>query len=273
MTASVKAVSGQNDSSASVAPTAFDRKAAEVLRSFNTWAFKREQPTEPELLAQVVALRLWQEAPISFVLYWGKGPRARIADPDRLCLKYLDQMGKRIASAYEPGAQFHLCLTDTHARLNGHPERDIDTYFGDIAEEAGRHGMKSVRLAQLVANTSAHPQPRADAANDAMMASLEKCAARWYRGGSNVRDGARTYLEMNAVESAAVAAHYRDTIFLTFNGRAYRGLFPTSMPVFYMYSLKRGTAVKPWFMDENCSAFPDADAGGAERSGPGEQVA
>ena len=27
-------------------------------------------------------------------------------------------------------------------------------------------------------------------------------------------------------------------------------LFPDTMPIFYMYSLKRGVAVKPWFLPD-----------------------
>ena len=35
---------------------------------------------------------------------------------------------------------------------------------------------------------------------------------------------------------------------MTFNGSDVRDLFPSNMPIFYMYSLKRGTAEKPWFL-------------------------
>ena len=32
------------------------------------------------------------------------------------------------------------------------------------------------------------------------------------------------------------------------NGSELRSLFPERLPVFYMYSLRRGTCVKPWFL-------------------------
>ncbi len=245
--------------SAPTSPTNFDRQTAAVLRSFNTWAFKREQPCDPELLAQTVANQLARSEPISFVLYWGKGPRATIATPEFVCLDFLASMGARIAKTHEPGARFNLCLTDTHARLNGHKQEAIDWYFDAVAEAASMRGMTSERLSQLTQGIEPYPDGKA-LADTQMLDSLERCAARWYRGAGDVRDGARTYLEMNHVESTAVAAHYRGSIFITFNGSTYRDLFPASMPVFYMYSLRRGTAVKPWFMNEHGVPYIDADA-------------
>ncbi len=240
-------------------PTAFDRQTAAIVRSFNTWAFKRAQPSEPDLLAQTVATRIVHDQPISFVLYWGKGPRTSVAAPEITCLDYLAAMGARIANAYEHSAHFNLCLTDTHARLNGHSEESIDRYFDGVAEAAKSLGMASERLSRLTAGLGAIAGGNTHT-EEQMLDALERCAARWYRGTGDVRDGARTYLEMNRLESRAVAACYRGSIFVTFNGRDYRDMFPATMPVFYMYSLRRGTAVKPWFMNEDCRPYADADA-------------
>ncbi|MCB1527253.1 MAG: hypothetical protein KDJ45_06085 [Hyphomicrobiaceae bacterium] len=246
-------------------PSNFDHKAASVINSFNTWAFKRDQPTEPELLAQTVAARIAADLPLSFVLYWGKGPRSRIAPPDIACLDYLAEMGKRIKAVHPPGALFHLCQTDTHARLNGHSEAAITSYFADITRAARERGMRTELLSTLVENlkNSGDTVPDNDDNSQddaAMIASLEKSAQRWYRGDGDASQGARTYLAMNRIESRAVAHNHRGAIFVTFNGRRYRDLFPANMPVFFMYSLKRGTAVKPWFMDAGGQAYPDASA-------------
>ena len=53
---------------------------------------------------------------------------------------------------------------------------------------------------------------------------------------------------MNMVEKRAVQFAFPRSIFVTFNGSEYRSLFPDRMPIFYMYSLRRGTGVKPWFL-------------------------
>src|SRR5215813_1153120 len=46
-----------------------------VLQAFNTWAFKREQPSDPDLMLQIINDARALGEPIPFVLYWGKGPR------------------------------------------------------------------------------------------------------------------------------------------------------------------------------------------------------
>lgn len=234
--------------------------AAEVLKSFNTWAFKREQPSDLALLERIVAEKMRRDEPIGFVLYWGKGPRPAIASPDLMCLDYLASMGRRIAATYPVGAHFTLCLTDTHARLNGHSEPSIDSYFADVMRAARARCMDGVRLSVLVDHVSRSVTgpgagsaasggmtPPRDAA--AMLDKLGVCAAKWYRGGDDAGEGARRYLAMNMIERVAVERHFADHIFVTFNGSAYRALFPPSMPIFYMYSMRRGTSVKPWFVD------------------------
>jgi len=46
--------------------------AEKVLRSFNTWSFKREQPSDPQLMLRFIADAIAAQEPIRFVLYWGK---------------------------------------------------------------------------------------------------------------------------------------------------------------------------------------------------------
>ncbi len=94
-----------------------------IIKSFNTWAFKREQPGNPERLVPAVEAAMQAGRPLEFVLYWGKGPRAEIAAPDLACLDYLGQLAERVRQAYAPGAVFRLIFTDTHAALNGHRRR------------------------------------------------------------------------------------------------------------------------------------------------------
>ena len=82
-----------------------------------------------------------------------------------------------------------------------------------------------------------------------MLSQLIHSAARWYRGHHDIEAGARQYYALNMIEKDAVAQAFPDAIFITFNGSDIRALFPQTLPIFYMYSLKRGTAVKPWFLD------------------------
>src|SRR5262249_39787820 len=59
---------------------------------------------------------------------------------------------------------------------------------------------------------------------------------------------------MNMQEKRAVERAFPSSIFITFNGSLLRALFPEQLPVFYRYSLRRGTSVKPWFLPDEAVA-------------------
>lgn len=247
-------------------------QADKAVKAFNTWSFKREQPSNPGLLAGVVTRAVAEGRPIPFVLYWGKGPRADIDQPDTTCLDYLKSMADRIAETHPHGASIRLILTDTHAELNGHAEAAVASYFKAIDEAARERGFTTVRLSQVVADARriADVDVR-EMPSDEVRESLIACAAKWYRGEGSTEEGALEYFQMNMVEKRAIEAIFPDAVFVTFNSGEFRDLFPADMPIFYMYSLKRGFGVKPWFMSSEDACEPNAWT--ASATAPGTRTA
>ena len=111
-------------------------ETVKIVQAFNTWAYKREQPSDIALLSSVVARAVQQRLPVPLVLYWGKGPRSQMAEPDEICLDFLASMERRIESVYPNGAQFFLLLTDTHAQLNHHTTRGLCTLSDRTADRS-----------------------------------------------------------------------------------------------------------------------------------------
>jgi len=221
-----------------------------VLRSFDTWAFKREQPDDPQLMLQVIADAIGRRAPVPFVLYWGKGPRCGLAEPDIECLDFLTAFAARVREAHAPGATLRLIFTDTHAELNGHPRETIRRYFDEIEGAARQRGFETCWLGELTQAAGAVP---ANELHDEVVPAdtLRKlCASarKWYRGNGTAEQGALNYYQINMVEKRAVELAFPRSIFITFNGSAFRSLFPKRLPIFYMHSLRRGVSVKPWFL-------------------------
>jgi hypothetical protein len=240
-----------------------NRKAATaemVLRSFNTWAFKREQPADPVLLSRTIADAVSRNEPVCFILYWGKGPRAHVAEPDIACLDFLDTFSRRVGEAYSPGATIELIFTDTHANLNGHTSETIRQYFAEVDTQAVQRCFSTRLLSEITRAAQACPDFRVDEApvSEDILERLSTSAGKWYRGEGTARDGALKYYRMNMIEKRAVERAFPRAIFATFNGSDLRCLFPDHLPVFYMYSLRRGFSVKPWFL-------PTAGAGNFER--------
>lgn len=224
--------------------------AENVLRAFNTWAFKREQPSDRQLMLHVIAEAIAAQKAVPFVLYWGKGPRREAGEAESQCLDFIAALSARVAGVYAPGATMTLILTDTHAELNGHRREDINHYFDEIKRLAARRGFDTCWLGHLVkaAGNLATAAPLDDAISAAMMSILTASAQKWYRGTGTPEQGALSYLRMNLIEQRVVERAFPHSIFVTFNGSDLRGLFPRQLPIFYMYSLRRGVAVKPWFL-------------------------
>jgi hypothetical protein len=222
----------------------------QILRSFNTWAFKREQPSDPHLMLRIIADAVAHRRPIPFVLYWGKGPRCGLDDPDMKCLDYLAAFAHRVSAVYEPGASVKLIFTDTHALLNGYSDIAMRAYFAAIEGEARQRGFDRCWLGRLVETTQAQAEDYVidDIVPQDMLATLSASAMKWYGGDGPAEQGAAKYFHMNMVEKRAVELSFPNAIFLTFNSSKFRILFPKRLPIFYMYSLQRGVSVKPWFL-------------------------
>jgi len=141
-----------------------------------------------------------------------------------------------------------LIFTDTHAELNGHSAQDIKEYFEAIDVVARKRGFESSRLSELVHAAEAENVLCDEEVPADILLRLSQCAAKWYRGGGGAKEGATRYYKLNLIEKQALELAFPHVIFITFNGSKYRSLFPDTLPVFYMYSLRRGVSVKPWFL-------------------------
>jgi hypothetical protein len=248
---SVAPIAARSFKNGSAEIATYEKVAPEkILSSFNTWAFKREQPADPQLMLQFISEAISLGEPVPFVLYWGKGPRCHLAEPDTKCLDYLAAFARRVREAYEPGAALKLIFTDTHAELNGHSQHSIRGYFAGIEVGARQRGFETCWLSQITqaAEVSGASDLHDDIAPEDTLLRLSASATRWYRGNGSPEEGALKYLEMNMIERRAVELAFPRSIFVTFNGSKMRGLFPKRLPIFYMYSLRRGKSIKPWFL-------------------------
>jgi L-tyrosine isonitrile synthase len=234
-----------------------------LVQSFNSWAFKREQPDNLDGLTRLASAAIERRTPLRFVLYWGRGPRADVAAPERQCLDLVGVLARRVESQHAPGAEVTIICTDTHAALNGHSALSTRRYFAQVGREAAGRGFRISFLGDLVA----WAENRVDVVKaleppaPEVLSGLTASATKWYAGEQSIQEGARLYYRANMIEKQAVEAAFPDAIFVTFNGSSLRPLFPDGMPVFYMYSVRRGVSVKPWFM----SVEPDEPAVQNER--------
>ena len=233
------------------------------MQAFNSWAFKREQPDDPEGLKRLAAAAIQSRTPLRFVLYWGRGGRNRVGPAERQCLDFLRALVRRVETLHAPGADVTIIFTDTHAELNGHARFDSSLYFGEVEREAAERGFQTCLLGDLVSAAEGRIElgPGERAAFAGPPRRPDGLGGQMARRRAPEEHAARAYYRANMIEKQAVEAAFPDAVFVTFNGSAHRRLFPDGMPVFYMYSVRRGVAVKPWFMPaepgrQNLEAVP-----------------
>lgn len=240
--------------------------AEQVLKSFNTRAFRREKPDRREAMLSVIARALAAQEPVPFVMYWGKGLRPLLAAPEYACLDYLVSMLRRVGECYRPGARMTLVFTDTHASLNGHSSESIETYFADLDAAARSRGFEVCRLGAMMNAVEIEPDAASatELPSEELLAGLAVSAAKWFRGEGTTEEGALRYFRANMVERRVLEQAFPHTIFVTFNGSGLRSLFPESMPIFYMFSVRHGTSDKPWFLPPDFAIRSKADNANVE---------
>ncbi|HLD21645.1 MAG TPA: asparagine synthase C-terminal domain-containing protein, partial [Patescibacteria group bacterium] len=226
------------------------RLAKTILDTFNTRKYKREQPNTEEKINELILKQIIENKPISFVMYWGKGDRNSISDIENIALQYVNDMLKPIQQIYNPGIQLILVFTDTHAELNGYSTVAIQEYFNSVRTLVAKYNfIEIILMSELVPYEEetllqvAHKIADTDIP-DVFYSSSEK----HFQKNNDIQLGAKLYYLQNQLEKNSIEQHFADCIFMTYNSSTWDSIHPARLPIFYMYSLKRGTSIKPWFV-------------------------
>lgn len=223
--------------------------AREILDRFDTWKFKREQPKTPEKMMENILKNIRKKSPINFVMYWGKGEKNIVGDEEVNAIKYLDEMLSKIKDKYLPGVKMTFIFTNTHARLNGHTEAEIQKYFDSVKKLTQNYDINILYLSELVKYDEKTLLQKIDKLNidSELFATLKNSSEKHCKKLKDHILGAKLYFLQNQVEKKEVEKRFTGSIFLTYNGSNLDKILPTGLPIFYMYSTKKGTSVKPWF--------------------------
>ena len=224
--------------------------AQEILDQFNTWSFKREQPSDEAELLKQINNSVADNKSVKFVLYWGKGDRDTVGSPEIEALKILEVIKDRIEKIYAPGAEITIIFTDSHAELNGYTSESIIKYYSSVREMADNLDMKTIFMSKICDfNFDELDVQSRDAEIDSkVLEILKSSSSKHFNRSADYDQGARLYYVLNQIEKCEVAKKFSDSIFLTYSGSDLDVILP-SLPIFHMYSTEKGNSAKPWFMD------------------------
>ncbi len=226
--------------------------ARKIIKSINTWSLKREQMHLMDEAVRMVCGFVKNNQPIRFVMYWGKGRRESVSLPEQKALIFLREFCEKIQREYVPGSVITFVYTDTHAVLNGHDSVSIMAYL-DSLRDLVRAQSYPVDIVLMSSLQKFNIKTLSDVARNACIDKrlLKLLVRSSEKHNSVILDnvfGAKLYFTVNQMEKIKIQEAFQNHIFLTYNSSVYNSLLPDKLPIFYMYSLNKGTSVKPWFV-------------------------
>ena len=216
-----------------------------IFDSFKTRKFKREQPSDENLFFEVICQSVKKNEPIKFVTYWWKGERNEMWEHETQALEFLHSMFENINQKYTHKTKLSIIYTDTHARINGFNGEEIELYERSLRNATEKYGYNVLLMSDIL---KLEKYSEIDIESD-FLDTLVVSASKHYKWNENIETIAKWYYQQNQNEKKQVAKMFENHIFLTYNGRSMNQLFPEKMPIFYMYSTKRGNSEKPWFKE------------------------
>jgi asparagine synthase (glutamine-hydrolysing) len=223
--------------------------AKEIFESFDTWKFKREQPKTPEKIMENILQNIRTKKPITFVMYWGRGEKDVAGSEEIEAIKYLDEMLSKIRQKYLPGVEITFIFTDTHAKLNGYSESENDKYFDSVKKLAKKFEIKFLYLGELAKYNEDDLVSKIDTTeiNPELFETLKNSSQKHCKKMKDHTVSVKLYFLQNQIEKKEIEKKFASSIFLTYNGSNLNDILPTGLPIFYMYSIEKGTSIKPWF--------------------------
>ena len=224
--------------------------AKKVIDSFNTWSFKREQPKSKESLVENILLHIKKKEPIKFIMYWGKGDRDIISNLELDAIKYLVNFCETIKKEYVYGVELTFIFTDTHAAINGYDAKSTKIYFESTKNLIDKYKIKSLYLSEIVSYKQEDILNKLSSTkiDESLFDNLKNSSEKHCKNfNNNYEICAKVYYLQNQLEKKKVEERFQDYVFLTYNGSDLNKILPIKLPIFYMYSLKKGFSDKPWF--------------------------
>lgn len=217
-----------------------------------------ESESEFSKIEDAVENTIRSRMPLSFVMYWGISAKQESCSADEQAIAFIEKLSKELQSKYQVGAKFELIFCDTHANFNGYSLKNsyisqVIYHFEKTSIDANFH-----KMSDIAGNTSQDPPPL-DSINEIYInidpstkKELKNMASKHHLWEADPDEVVKKYIALNRFESLYVERLFKDSIFITYNdANKLRFLFPLGLPVYSMYSLKKGKTIKPWFVNVN----------------------
>lgn len=235
------------------------RKAAALLPHLQ--ALGVGKMSNPDGIGEkILARRILENRPISFVGFWGVGEKVAPDAIDEEYVRSIKEKRNNLGAAYSKGTDFTFILADLHGVFNGFLSPDGNSPYLDRVQVMLREaGFSSIRLSDLYEKhgldlpDSKNPINPINEAYHVYRRQAEQYvnSARKHHNGAGDEAGGYWYVAMRLQERTMLKEAFPDS-FILVNGYKMTAapLMPKTMPVIY---LPEGPV---WFRKNNNGSLP-----------------
>lgn len=204
-------------------------------------------------LTDLIETTIREGQPLKLFYLWGLHKKCRINEFDEAALLFLSSIFSHIENimfGLSRTVEFTLVLSDSHAVLNGIPDDCIQSYSNDVRKWASSSGWSTKFLSELwdaYGLTQTMINEEAETIPDTAINDLLHSFATKYFSSADKMIGAKRYQVARLMEKSIIEKEFAGYIHLTAADTRLSSLQP-SLPHFHVWTVKRGSSKKPWFM-------------------------
>jgi hypothetical protein len=213
---------------------------------------------EADRVSATVALAMARKRVVDVTMLWGVGTRNCVGIWEESALKHLGRLDSAVKKSWALGLGFTIIFADIHAGLNNIPHDIVKQYLESLRclLTATPFDVKLVLLSSLWGEAGFQIEDVLSCARLTEKSTksynfprLVESARKRFHGGDPEK-GARDYLAAREVDNKVITSFYPQAIHATYNDpESMKWLQPSGVPVIYLWSIKKGRSMPPWFFN------------------------
>lgn len=205
-------------------------------------------------LTELLEMTIKDRQPLKLFYLWGIHKKDRMNNADEVALSFLGNFINHIEmvmSSFSCSVKFTMVMSDIHAELNEVPKECFHYYLQEVSDCAINKGWNVRYLSSIWKKHGLSIEKIFEMAKQVSDESIDELLITYaskYYNGDDKKTGAKRYQVARQLEKIIMEKEFADHIQVSAVDPKLMHLQP-NLPHFQVWSLKKGTSKKPWFIN------------------------